>query len=314
MQEQKKFCVIIGGERIDKFLSILLGFSRTKIAEFIENEALKINSTFPRKNYILKPCDEVEIFIPEVKVIDLEPDASVPFEVLFEDEFLAVVNKPQGVVVHPGAGNFQKTLVNGLVSFFENNLSEDKIRPGIVHRIDKDTSGILVIAKNNFAHQKLAEQFAIHSIKRKYICFCFGIFSKPMIRIETYIARDKYNRLKMSVALNEGKKAISIFRVLKNFSTFASKIECELETGRTHQIRVHMNYLKHSLIGDKLYQYKNYSLPKRLEFLNSFPRQALHAFFLEFKHPESGKLMSFKSPLPYDLEALENELKKLSSN
>jgi len=238
----------------------------------------------------------------------------VPFEILFEDDDLLVVNKPAGVVVHPGAGNRDRTLVNGLAYHCGKNLStiNSEIRPGIVHRIDKDTSGILVIAKNDFAHMQLAKQFEIHSIKRKYVCFLYSVLRPLNGRIETLISRSESNRLKMTVSQSKGKKAITIYKTIKNFSNYASKVECELLTGRTHQIRVHLSSLGNSLIGDKTYKIKNYSLPKEFaKEVNEFPRQALHAYFLEFIHPCTEKIMHFECDMPDDMKNLENLLNKI---
>ena len=248
--------------------------------------------------------------IPSDK-IEIHPDEKVPFEVLFEDDDLIVINKPAGVVVHPGAGNRDHTLVNGLAHHCGTNLStiNSEIRPGIVHRIDKDTSGILVVAKNDFAHVELAKQFEIHSIKRKYICFVYSVLRPPHGKIETLISRSQNNRLKMSVSQFKGKKAVTLYRTIKNFSNCASKVECELLTGRTHQIRVHMSSRGNSLIGDRTYKVKNYSLPKEYaQQINEFPRQALHAYLLEFIHPKSGKIMHFECDLPADMKNLENLL------
>ncbi len=245
---------------------------------------------------------------------DLSADESVKFKILYEDEDLIVLNKPAGVVVHAGAGNASHTLVNGLVYHCGNALSSGSaaFRPGIVHRIDKDTSGILVAAKNDYAHMKLAEQFSVHSITRKYICFCFSHFQPPCGRIETLITRDKKNRLKMCASNTEGKKAITIFKTLTDYG-FASKIECELKTGRTHQIRVHMSSQGHSLIGDILYKTKNYSVPNEIaDYVNHFPRQALHAFFLKFIHPTTNREMEFTADLPQDLQELEKILSSFS--
>lgn len=242
----------------------------------------------------------------------LSPDADVKFDVLYEDADLLVINKPAGVVVHAGAGNFSHTLVNGLVHHCGESLSSgsDEYRPGIVHRIDKDTSGILVVAKNDYSHAKLAEQFAVHSIVRKYVCFCYSHFQNKSGKIETLISRDKNNRLKMCVNPSQGKRAITLFKTLADYG-FASKIECELKTGRTHQIRVHMSYLGHSLIGDSLYKVKNYAIPKDMtEYIRSFPRQALHAYFLKFQHPTNQKDMEFSADLPSDLQQLEKKLEE----
>lgn len=251
--------------------------------------------------------------IPEERP-SLSPDSSVQFEILHEDADILVINKPAGVVVHAGAGNHEHTLVNGLM--FHCNLSNgsDDFRPGIVHRIDKDTSGILVVAKNDFAHAFLSEQFAVHSIVRKYVCFCYGVPRLAKNIIDTKIIRDKNNRLRMSISENSGKRAITIYRTLHTFRNFATEIECELKTGRTHQIRVHMSSLGHSLIGDKLYKYKNYSLPKEIATeINQFPRQALHAKYLEFIHPSTKENMVFESDLPQDLQQLKNLLQQYNS-
>lgn len=248
--------------------------------------------------------------IPEGRP-NLSPDSSVAFKILYEDEDILVIDKPAGVVVHAGAGNHDHTLVNGLVSHCCLSRGSDEFRPGIVHRIDKDTSGILVVAKNDVAHAFLAEQFSIHSITRRYVCFCYGVPRLTTNTIDTMINRDKNNRLKMMVSENSGKRAITIYRTLQTYGKFASEIECELKTGRTHQIRVHMSNLGHSLIGDRLYKYKNYSVPKNIaNEINQFPRQALHAKYLEFVHPSTKQNMSFESELPHDMQHLKNILKQ----
>jgi 23S rRNA pseudouridine1911/1915/1917 synthase len=247
----------------------------------------------------------------EVKKPDLTADDGVEFSILYEDEDLLVIDKPSGVVVHPGAGNFSHTLVNGLAHHCGEFLSSgsDRCRPGIVHRIDKNTSGILVAAKNDFSHGELAKQFAIHSIRRKYVCFCYSNLFPPHGKIETFMARDKNNRLKMAVSSHGGRNAITFYRTLKIFSKFASKVECELLTGRTHQIRVHMSHKGCSLVGDSLYRAKNYFIPEEIaDFVRGFSRQALHAYFLEFIHPRSRKTMHFESDMPSDMNALEKVL------
>ncbi len=266
-------------------------------------------------NFSLKSGNVVQIEenIPSEK-IEIHPDEQVPFEILFEDDDLLIVNKPAGIVVHPGAGNRDHTLVNGLAYHCGKNLStvNSEIRPGIVHRIDKDTSGILAIAKNDFAHMQLAKQFEIHSIKRKYICFLFSVLRPLNGKIETLISRSESNRLKMAVSQSKGKNAITIYKTIKNFSNYVSKVECELLTGRTHQIRVHMSHLGNSLIGDRTYKIKNYSLPKEFaKEINEFPRQALHAYFLEFIHPRNGEIMHFECGMPDDMKTLESLLNKI---
>jgi 23S rRNA pseudouridine1911/1915/1917 synthase len=292
--------------------------SRNKIQSWIGRGRVSINGAS-----VLDPGHYVrikdEILVDQESPVDDEPeptpDASVEFSVLHEDEDLMVVNKPAGVVVHPGAGNRHGTLVNGLVHHCGGVLSSGshRRRPGIVHRIDKDTSGVLVVAKNDRTHAELARQFELHSIRRKYICFCYAVPRFPRGKIETLLARDKNNRLKMAVTQGNGRNAVTIHRTLETFGTFAAKIQCELKTGRTHQIRVHMSHLGHSLIGDSLYRNKNYPLPRELaDYVNHFPRQALHAYFLEFSHPKSGEAMCFEVDLPADMQELGEILKKSS--
>lgn len=292
--------------------------SRTKIQSWIKGGFVSVNAKrVLNPDLSLKSGDiiHVEENIPSDK-IEIHPDDQVPFEILFEDNDLMVINKPAGVVVHPGAGNRDHTLVNGLAYHCGENLStvNSEIRPGIVHRIDKDTSGILVVAKNDFAHIQLAKQFEIHSIKRKYICFLYSVLRPLNGKIETLISRSEKNRLKMSVSQSKGKKAVTIYRTITNFSNYASKVECELLTGRTHQIRVHMSSLGNSLIGDRTYKVRNYSLPKEYaKQINEFPRQALHAYFLEFIHPTNEKIMHFECDLPSDMQDLESLLNKIGN-
>ncbi|GHU12333.1 pseudouridine synthase [Alphaproteobacteria bacterium] len=307
--------------RLDKFLtSELHGYSRSKVQAMIESGNVSVNGVIVlNANHLLKIHDGITIssvFVPEV--YDLDPDENVDFSILYEDNDLIVVNKPAGVVVHPGAGNQHHTLANGLAYHYESLSSGgDSARPGIVHRIDKDTSGILVVAKNDYTHEKLAEQFKIHSIKRKYICFCYGVINPRCGKIETFISRDRNNRMKMAVSNSDGKLAISMYRTLKIFSNLVSKVECELHTGRTHQIRVHMTYIGHSLIGDSTYRSKNCNRilaeptiqdKTRISYIRNFPRQALHAYLLEFTHPRSQELMHFESELPDDMQELEKIL------
>ncbi len=288
-------------------------FSRSKIQSWIKDGIVSVNNEIiGSTNHCIKSGDSVHIKIPDTNEnYTISPDKNVSFQILFEDKDILVINKPAGVVVHPGAGNYEHTLVNGLVYHCKKNLSQlnTNLRPGIVHRIDKDTSGILVIAKNDFAHLNLAKQFECHSIKRKYICFIYGILQPNNGKIETLLQRDSRNRLRMAISQYSGKKAITIYKSLKMFGTFASKVECELKTGRTHQIRAHLSNIGHSLIGDKLYKLKNYALPKQINNeINNFQRQALHAYMLEFIHPLLEKIMHFESKLPDDMQQLEQIL------
>ena len=232
------------------------------------------------------------------------------------------MNKPKGMVVHPGANNNENTLANALIYKFKNKLSNINgvLRPGIVHRIDKETSGLLVVAKNNLSHSKLAIQFSDHSIKRKYLCLVWGVIRPLQGRIETLISRSKKNRQLMAVSEIKGKKAITNYKILKVFNIKEipklSLIECELETGRTHQIRVHMNYKRVPLLGDKQYGKKNIKFKKiNLEFskkLSLLNGQALHAKSLGFMHPFKNKWVYFESELPDDFKKLLNLLENLS--
>ncbi|MDR0753386.1 MAG: RluA family pseudouridine synthase [Holosporaceae bacterium] len=305
--------------RLDKFLaSKWHEVSRRKIQVLISSGGVCVNGmSITDAAYNLKYGDEILLndhfhFLDEKP--DLTPDADIKFAVLYEDEDLLVIDKPAGVTVHAGAGNRSHTLINGLVHHCGKSLSggNGSYRPGIVHRIDKNTSGVLVVAKNDFTHVGLARQFAIHSIKRKYICFCYSILQPSHGKIETFLGRDKNNRLKMAVT-ESGRNAITFYRTLKTFSKFASKVECELKTGRTHQIRAHMSHRKCCIIGDALYKTKNYAIQENIA-IREFQRQALHAYFLEFINPRSGKSLQIRSDLPSDLQSLEKVLQLVAKD
>ena len=247
----------------------------------------------------------------------------IKLEIVFEDKDILVLNKPKGMVVHPGAGNYKNTLVNALLYKYKKNLSDinGSLRPGIVHRIDKETSGLLVIAKNNLSHANLGEQFSEHSIKRKYLCLTWGVVRPLNGKISTLISRDKKNRQLMTVSDINGKKAITNYKTIKIFNIKdipkISLIECDLETGRTHQIRVHLKYKGTSLLGDKQYGKKNIKFKKiNNEFykkLNKLSGQTLHAKTLEFSHPKNNKWLSFNSDLPNEFKNILNLLENLSS-
>ncbi len=288
--------------------------SRTKIKEVIKVGGVLVNgNTTQDPDQRLKMGDLIEIQEEiKPKKPSLTPDDSVKFDILYEDESLLVINKPAGVVVHAGAGNLDHTLVNGLLAHCS-NLSEgsDEFRPGIVHRIDKDTSGILVVAKNDFVHMELAKQFAEHSIGRRYICFCYGIPRFASGTFDSFIARDRNNPLKMTITHAKGKRAITHYKVQQTFCNSFSKIECELETGRTHQIRAHMSNAGHPLIGDQIYMRRSNN-SNVAQAVKDFPRQALHAYYLQFRHPITGNNMQFDSEMPADMLYLENLLKNLT--
>ena len=269
----------------------------------------------------LKTNDLIEInLIPKEKIKILP--AKIKLNIVYEDKDILVINKPAGMVVHPGAGNHKDTLVNALIYKYKSNLSDvnGSVRPGIVHRIDKETSGLLVVAKNNKAHSNLGKQFSDHTIQRTYQALSWGVLRPLNGRIETLIGRSRKNRQLMSVTEITGKKSITNYKTVKVFNIKdipkISFVECELETGRTHQIRVHMAYMGNSLLGDQQYGKKNLRFKKineefedKLKVLN---RQALHAKSLGFVHPTSKKLISFESKIPKDFKKILDLLNKLS--
>ena len=248
--------------------------------------------------------------------------SNIKLNIIFEDKDILLINKPKGMVVHPGAGNFKNTLSNALIFRQKNNLSDinGSLRPGIVHRIDKDTSGLLVVAKNNFAHANLGKQFSDHTIKRKYQCLIWGVIRPLNGKIQTLISRNKKNRQLMTVSEFSGKKAVTNYVTKKIYNIKdvpkISFIECELETGRTHQIRVHLKYKGTSIIGDKKYGKKNIKFKKlNKEFENKLGKikgQALHAQTLEFVHPTKNRWVRFKSNMPKDFKNLFDLLNNLS--
>ena len=312
------------GKRLDIFLSENVNeFTRSHLKKLIESKQVKLNNvTISSPSRKVKYKDQIKINLINKNEKDIIPK-KIDLKIIFEDEDILIINKPKGMVVHPGAGNFKNTLVNALLYKYKKNLSDinGALRPGIVHRIDKETSGLLVIAKNNLAHAKLGIQFSDHSIKRKYLCLAWGVVRPLNGRINTLITRDKKNRQLMTVSDINGKKAVTNYKTLKVFNIKdipkISLIECELETGRTHQIRVHLKYKGSSLLGDKQYGKKNIKFRKiNNEFflkLNKLSGQALHAKTLEFSHPKTKKWMSFDSDLPDGFKKILNLLENLSS-
>ena len=311
------------GERLDVFLSKeIKNLTRSYIKKLIEKNNVKLNKvsrTLP--STIIKTKDKIIINIIEVENLKITPN-NIKLDIVFEDKDLLIINKPKGMVVHPGAGNYKDTLVNALLYKYKNKLSDvnGDTRPGIVHRIDKETSGLLVVAKNNLSHSNLGKQFSEHSIKRKYQCLAWGVIRPLNGRIETLITRNKKNRQLMTVSDVNGKRAITNYKTIKVFNVKdipqISLIECELETGRTHQIRVHLKYKGTSLLGDKQYGKKNIKFKKiNKEFFNKLSEldgQALHAETLEFIHPTKKKWVSFKSKLPKDFKKTLDLLNNLS--
>ena len=312
------------GKRLDIFLSEnIKDYTRSFIKKMIENKKVKSkNVVLSSPSTKVKYEDEITIYISNKIDQKLIPK-KINLNILYEDEDILVLNKPKGMVVHPGAGNYENTLVNALLFKYKNNLSDinGSLRPGIVHRIDKETSGLLVVAKNNISHANLGHQFSEHTIKRKYLCLSWGVIRPLNGKITTLITRDKKNRQLMTVSDINGKKAITNYKTLKIFNIKnipkISLIECELETGRTHQIRVHLKYKGTSLLGDKQYGKKNVKFKKiNNEFftkLNKLSGQALHAKTLGFVHPKTKKWMSFNSELPNEFKKILTLIEKLSS-
>ena len=311
------------GERLDIVLVKLLpNFSRSNLKKIIEQKQVKVNnSVVESASKKLKEDDNVEVSLVPKDKIKILP-VKIKLNIVYEDEDILIVNKPAGMVVHPGAGNYNNTLVNALIYKYKKKLSNinGSTRPGIVHRIDKETSGLLIVAKNNKAHSNLGKQFSDHTIKRTYQALSWGVLRPLNGRIETLIGRSRKNRQLMSVTEISGKKAATNYRTVKVFEVKnipkISFIECELETGRTHQIRVHMAYKGCSLLGDQQYGKKNLKFKKINEDfenkLKVLSRQALHAKSLGFMHPTTKKFMSFDSKLPQDFKKILDLLNKLS--
>ena len=297
-------------------------YTRSYLKKLIENKQVKLNNKISSSPSIkVKYKDLIIAKIIEKDKKDITPK-KMDLEVIYEDKSILVINKPKGMVVHPGAGNYENTLVNALIYKYKNNLSDinGALRPGIVHRIDKETSGLLVVAKNNLAHTNLGHQFSKHSINRKYICLVWGVIRPLYGKINTLISRDKKNRQLMAVSDINGKRAITNYKTIKVFNVKdipkISLIECELETGRTHQIRVHFKYKGTSLLGDKQYGKKNLKFKKInnnfFTKLNNLSGQALHAKTLAFNHPVTNKWISFDSNLPNEFQKILSLLENLS--
>lgn len=286
--------------RIDKFLTEEFeDLSRNSIQILIKNNAVTVNGNVVKANYILKNNDEIEIMFDDAVDSEILPE-NIPLDVYYEDEDVIVVNKPSGMVVHPAVGNFTGTLVNALM-YHCKDLSgiNGVIRAGIVHRIDKDTSGLLVACKNDMAHKSLSEQFFNKTVSRKYYAIVYGEIKHKLGKIDAPIGRSPNNRQMMGI-VQDGKSAVTHFKVLERFNGYTF-VELSLETGRTHQIRVHMQYIGHPLVGDPVYGPKN---------VIGTHGQYLHAKTLGFVHPRTNQYISFESPLPDFYEEFLNELRK----
>ena len=311
------------GHRIDKFLQIQINeLSRTKIQSLINQKCVKLNNIIVAdSSKKIKEEDQIKVFFPEPKETSIKP-SKISLDILYDDNDIIIINKFPGVVVHPGAGNYEKTIVNGLLYKYKDNLSNvgGKLRPGIVHRIDKDTSGVIVVAKNDQAHINLSKQFSNHSIKRVYEALVWGSLKPQNGKIKERISRSFRNRQLMSVRKEKGKMAITNYKTLKIFQNInlprISLVECRLETGRTHQIRVHMNFKGNSIVGDKSYgklkrKFKKIDIDIEKK-INSFDRQALHAKSLAFIHPKTNKEVLFEAKRPQDFDQLIKTLSKAS--
>jgi len=301
--------------RIDKYLvNFVENATRTKIQAAAKNGSIKVNGVVVKSNYKVKPLDDIRVLFEYPPHENLLVAENIDLEIIYEDDDLVVVNKPAGMVVHPGHGNYSGTLINALIYHFENLPKNSSNRPGLVHRLDKDTSGLLVIAKNDESMVHLSNQFAEKTSKREYIAMVWGNVKDDIGKIDNYIGRNPKNRLQNIVLdddkIENGKRAITNYEVLSRLN-YVSLVKCTLETGRTHQIRVHMKHIGHTLFNDERYGgdsiLKGTTFTKYKQFVENcfklLPRQALHAKTLGFTHPKTGKFMQFDSELPDDFQS-----------
>lgn len=290
--------------RIDKYLSErMTDFSRSYLKKLLDEDCVQLNEKPVRANHKVRAGDKIYVLCPVLKEAEILPE-NIPLDIVYEDGDMLVVNKPQGMVVHPAAGNYTGTLVNALLYYCKDSLSgiNGEKRPGILHRIDKDTSGLLLVAKNDIAHRGLAEQIKEHSLTRAYQALVHGNIRTDSGTIDEPIGRHPVDRKKMTVTYQHAKEAVTHFRVLERFGKY-TLVECRLETGRTHQIRVHMSKHGHPIVGDKTYGVKKEEF--RLD------GQLLHAYKVGFLHPVTGVYMEFQSPLPPYFEKICKKLKNL---
>ncbi|HEX2945760.1 MAG TPA: RluA family pseudouridine synthase [Clostridia bacterium] len=289
-------------KRLDVWLTAKLGrFSRTHVEKLITDGNILVNGKPVKTGYRLRSGDRASVSVPEPKVLEVKAE-DIPLDVLYEDKDIIVINKPRGMVVHPAAGNYEGTLVNALLKHCSGSLSDINgvIRPGIVHRIDKDTSGVLVVAKNNNSHAILSDKLKEHDIRRIYTAVAEGVIIEDSGKVDAPIGRHPVERKKMSVNLKNGRRAVTHFRVLERFKS-ATLLELQLETGRTHQIRVHMSYIGHPLVGDTVYGRKKQAY--------GIEGQALHARVLGFVHPGTGEYMEFEAAPPREFNELVERLR-----
>tara|TARA_B100000900_G_scaffold133507_1_gene113060 strand:+ start:131 stop:1135 length:1005 start_codon:yes stop_codon:yes gene_type:complete len=301
--------------RIDKYLmNFVENATRTKIQAAAKNGSIKVNGVVVKSNYKVKPLDNIRVLFEYPPNENLLVAENIEIDIVYEDDDLVVVNKPAGMVVHPGHGNYSGTLINALIYHFENLPKNSSNRPGLVHRLDKDTSGLLVIAKNDESMVHLSNQFAEKTSKREYVALVWGSVKDDSGKIDNYIGRNPKNRLQNIVLdddkIENGKRAITNYEVLSRLN-YVSLVKCNLETGRTHQIRVHMKHIGHTLFNDERYGgdsiLKGTTFTKYKQFVENcfklLPRQALHAKTLGFTHPKTGKFMQFDSEIPDDFQS-----------
>ncbi len=292
------------GERIDKYLSeACCGLTRSYLQKLLKSQLVEVDGKAVKNSYRVSAGETVELEVPEAVEPEIEAEP-IPLDILYEDKDIILINKPKGMVVHPAAGHYSQTLVNGLMYHCHGELSgiNGVMRPGIVHRIDMDTTGVLIVCKNDFAHNSIAEQLKVHSITRKYYAIVHGVIGEDEGTVDAPIGRHPVDRKKMSINYKNGKHAVTHYRVLERFKQF-TYVECQLETGRTHQIRVHMASLNHPLLGDSVYG------PSKCPF--KLQGQTLHAGVLGIIHPRTGEYMEFSAPLPEYFENLLEKLRKI---
>jgi 23S rRNA pseudouridine1911/1915/1917 synthase len=301
--------------RVDLYLmNFIENATRSKIQQNIKNGSVWVNGDEVKSNYKVKPGDEVKVMLDHPPHENLLVAEDIPLDIIYEDDHLVVVNKPAGMVVHPGHGNYSGTLINALLHYFENLPNNSSNRPGLVHRIDKDTSGLLVVAKTEHAMAHLSSQFAEKTSEREYVALVWGNVIEASGTVEGNIGRHPKNRLQNTVWLGDeaykGKPAITHYEIMEELG-YVTLIKCRLETGRTHQIRVHMKYIGHTLFNDERYGgdriLKGTNFTKYKQFVDNcfkiLPRQALHARTLGFEHPDTGERMYFDAPIPKDIES-----------
>lgn len=296
--------------RLDAFLAAQIdGWSRARLQRLIEDEEVLVNGKPAKASYKLRQGDEIEVELTPPPAASFTPE-NIPLNIIFEDESLLVVNKPAGLVVHPAAGIHSGTLANALAFHFQQlSTRAGEIRPGIVHRLDKDTSGLMVVAKNEATHESLADQFRAREVYKSYVALVHGVVKQESGRIEQPIARDPRTRIRMAV-VPAGRGALSLYKVRRSFKSF-TLLDVELKTGRTHQIRVHLSWLKHPVVGDEVYgggRDKTVQDVRLRAAIRKLQRQFLHAERLGFRHPVSGESLQFVAPLPVELENLLAEL------